>query len=151
VIETSLAGQGIRHRPGSVAPAAIVIESDGAQDRGTVTPLQGAEAAKTAGIPIYGIALGTRHGFIAEGVGPLSQSIRVLPDPGVMDLLARETGGTSFDATTAGQLDSVYRELAVGIDRRPSHEDATPAFEAAAAILLVVGVGAGILLAPALP
>jgi Ca-activated chloride channel homolog len=151
VLLTSLAGEGIERRPGRRLPAAIVIESDGAQDRGTVTPLQGAEAASAAGIPIYGVALGTRHGFITEGQGPLSRSVRVLPDPGVMALLARETGGASFTATSAGSLDTIYRELAVGIDRRPGNEDVSWLFEAAAAILLVAAVGVGIVLGPALP
>jgi Ca-activated chloride channel homolog len=151
VILTSLAGEGIRGRPGQQLPAAIVIESDGAQDRGMVTPLQGAEAAATAGIPIYGVALGTRHGFITEGEGPLSRSVRVVPDPGVMALLSRETGGESFSARTSAQLDSIYRRLALGINRRAGHRDVSPMFEAAAAILLAAAVGIGIMLGPALP
>jgi Ca-activated chloride channel homolog len=151
VLLTSLAGEGVQRRPGKPLPAAIVVESDGAQDRGTVTPLDGANAAKAAGIPIYGVSLGTRHGFITEGDGPLSRSIRVLPDPGVMALLARETGGTSFDATTAAELDSIYREFATGIDRHSAHEDVSAWFEAAAAVLLVAAVGLGIALGPALP
>ncbi len=148
---TSLAGEGIQRRPGKPLPAAIVVESDGAQDRGTVTPLEGADAAKAAGIPIYGVSLGTRHGFITEGEGPLSRSIRVVPDPGVMALLARETGGTSFDATTAVGLDSIYRQLASGIDRHSAREDVSAWFEAAAAVLLAAAVGLGIALGPALP
>jgi Ca-activated chloride channel family protein len=151
VILTSLAGEGIQGRAGQRLPAAIVIESDGAQDRGTVTPLQGAEAAATAGIPIYGVALGTRHGFITEGEGPLSRSVRVVPDPGVMALLSRETGGQSFSAGTSAQLDSIYRRLAVGIDRRDGQRDVSPLFEAAAAILLASAVGIGIMFGPALP
>jgi Ca-activated chloride channel family protein len=151
VLLTSLAGEGIQRRPGKQLPAAIVIESDGAQDRGTVTPLEGADAAQAAGIPIYGVALGTRHGFITEGDGPLSRSVRVLPDPGVMALLARQTGGTSFTATTAAGLDSIYRSLALGIDRHPGNQDVSALFEAVAAILLVAAVGAGIVLGPALP
>jgi Ca-activated chloride channel family protein len=151
VIVTSLAEDGVRRSAGGTLPAAIVLESDGAQDRGTVTPFAAAEMAKAAGIRVYGVALGTRHGFITEGIGPLSQSVRVLPDPGVIALLARETGGESFSATSAGQLDTIYRQLGTRIDRVPRQTDITSWFELAAAVLLVGGVAAARGLGPALP
>ena len=43
-------------------PAAIVLESDGAQNRGTATPEQAAEYAKQQGVRIYGVALGKPNG-----------------------------------------------------------------------------------------
>ena len=150
VIVRSLAEEGVRRTHGSL-PAAIVLESDGAQDRGTITPFQAAETARAAGVQIDGVALGTRNGFITEGVGPLSQSIRVLPDPGVMALLARETGGESFSATSADQLDSIYRRLGTSVSRRPEQSDVTRWFELAAGGLLVAGVAAARRLGAALP
>ena len=151
VLVTSLAGAGVQRRPGKPLPAAIVVESDGAQDRGTVTPLEGADAAKAAGIPIYSVSLGTRHGFVTEGEGPLSRSVRVLPDPGVMALLARETGGSpSTPGRLRGSID-LSASLRLGIDRHSAHEDVSPWFEAAAAVLLAAAVGVGIALGPALP
>ena len=41
---------GCHVKPGQYLPAAIVLESDGAQNRGTATPQQAANLAKAAGI-----------------------------------------------------------------------------------------------------
>ena len=45
-----------------------MLLSDGAQTRGTLTPLQGADLARKAGIRVYTVALGTNHGTL--GFGP---------------------------------------------------------------------------------
>ncbi len=61
-----------RNADGKV-PAAIILLSDGAQTRGVLQPLQGAAKAKSAGIRIYTIALGTNHGTLDLGT-PASAS-----------------------------------------------------------------------------
>ena len=48
-------------------PGAIVLLSDGAQTRGDLTPLQGADRAKRAGIRVFTVALGTNHGTLGGG------------------------------------------------------------------------------------
>ena len=48
-------------------PGAIVLLSDGAQTRGDLTPLQGADRAKRAGIRVFTVALGTNHGTLSGG------------------------------------------------------------------------------------
>ena len=50
-------------RPGT-APAAILLLSDGSQTEGLLLPLEGAARAKSFGIPIYTIALGTPEGVV---------------------------------------------------------------------------------------
>src|SRR5213079_815207 len=52
----ALERQGIRRKQGHFLPAAIVLESDGAQNRGQVSPAQAAAVAKKAGIRVYGVA-----------------------------------------------------------------------------------------------
>lgn len=146
-----LAANGIYHVPGQYLPAAIVLESDGAQDRGTVSPLAAASMAQAAGIRIFGVALGTRHGYIVQGSGLLREVVRALPDPSTVDALAHQTGGKAFDATTAGELNSIYRGLGGSIARHPKLTDITSWFDAVAAILLLAGVGAARLKGPALP
>src|SRR4051812_26598430 len=42
----------------------ILFLSDGAQTRGELEPSQGADLAKTAGIPVYTVALGTPNGSL---------------------------------------------------------------------------------------
>jgi Ca-activated chloride channel family protein len=140
VIEESLGAAGSRHASGATVPAAIVLESDGAQNRGGITPFAAGKLAAQAGIPIYGVALGTRHGYVTTGTGLLSRSIAVPPAPGTVALLARLTGGKAFDATSADSLNSIYRELRSRVAHHPTLTDVSPWFDLAAAVLLVCGV-----------
>jgi Ca-activated chloride channel family protein len=147
----SLARQGVPRTAGGYAPAAIVLESDGAQDRGNVTPLAAARLAKSAGIRIYGVAVGTPGGRIVQGTGLLREVIRVPPSPGTVRMLAQQTGGEAFTAADADRLNSIYRQLGSTVGRHTQRTDITSWFEAAAAVLLVCGVGAARLWGGALP
>src|SRR5207237_760802 len=63
-------GSTIAYTPvASHGPVSILFLSDGHQTRGVLQPLQGAQRAKAAGIPVYTIALGTPNGTL--DVGPL--------------------------------------------------------------------------------
>jgi Ca-activated chloride channel family protein len=151
MVVSTLAASGVYHRFGQFLPAAIVLESDGAQDRGLVTPFSAAQFAKAAGVRIYGVALGTRHGYVTQGSGLLTRSIRVLPSPGTVALLARESGGLAFSATNADTLDTIYRNLGSSIGRRNAQTEIASWFELAAAILLVAAIGAARARGAALP
>jgi Mg-chelatase subunit ChlD len=113
----SLARDGIRQAPGHYLPAAIVLESDGAQNRGTLTPLEAAQLAKDAGIRVDGVALGTPNGSVQYGYGQFSESIPVPPDPEAVQMIARLTGGEAFTATDADRLVSIYSQLGSNIAR----------------------------------
>jgi Ca-activated chloride channel family protein len=113
----SLARDGVHRTPGHFLPAEIVLSSDGAQNRGRLSPLQAADLAKAAGIRVDGIALGTAQGVEKYGYGEYQESIPVPPDPKTVQLIARTTGGQSFVARDAGRLDSIYRKLGSSIGR----------------------------------
>jgi Ca-activated chloride channel family protein len=113
----SLAKDGIRRAPGHDLPAVIVLESDGAQNRGFVEPLAAARAAKAAGLRVDGIALGTRNGVVTFGFGAYLTHVPVPPDPQTVAEIARVTGGANFTATTAARLDAIYSGLAASISR----------------------------------
>ncbi|HLI55545.1 MAG TPA: VWA domain-containing protein, partial [Actinomycetota bacterium] len=107
---------------GKKAPAAIVLASDGAPTIGVngQDPITSAEdsaqAAKQAGVPIHTIAYGTESGTVTvEG-----QVIPVPADPATMAQIASLSGGQTFSAQSAGQLQSVYTQIgrAVGYDVR---------------------------------
>ncbi len=151
LVLSTLAAEGKFHTPGQYLPAAIVLESDGAQDRGTVSPVQAAGFARSAGVRIYGVALGTRHGYITQGSGLLREVVHVLPDPSTVQLLAHETGGVAYDAASADSLNTIYRNLGSSIGRHPELTDITSWFDAAAALLLVSGLGAARARGAALP
>lgn len=129
----------------------ILFLSDGSQTRGLLQPIQGAELAKRAGIPIYSVALGTPGGTLERGIGPFQQAIPVPPDPQTLHAIARVTGGQFTDARDAGTLEDAYRHLGSKLGRTRTRSEITFAFLAAAAGLLV---GAGLLSAlwsPRLP
>jgi Ca-activated chloride channel family protein len=151
LIVSSLSDAGVHHTPGERLPAAIVLESDGAQNRGTVSPYDAAKLAQAAGVPIYGVAFGTRNGYITQGHGFFGYRVNVRPDPGIVGLLARQSGGRAFGATTGAEIDKVYKDLGSQIARHPEVTGIAHWFELAAAILLVAGLCAARLRGAALP
>src|SRR5439155_18701013 len=59
----------------------ILFLSDGAQTRGTLQPLEGAERARAAGIPVYTVALGTPNGTLDFGFGRPPPNGSINPSP----------------------------------------------------------------------
>jgi Ca-activated chloride channel family protein len=129
------------------ALASILLLSDGFQTRGLLSPGQGAERARSAGIPVFTIALGTEGGTIVDR----EQVIPVPPDRETLAAIAEYSGGEAFDAETAGKLKDVYQGLGSRVGRRSKTREVTSAFVAAGALLLVGAAGAAMLLAPRLP
>jgi Ca-activated chloride channel family protein len=111
----SLRRQGIQRAPGHFLPATIVLESDGAQNRGAVLPRQAAERAKAAGLRVDGIALGTPDGTVHFGFGAFQNRIPVPPDPGEVLMISKLTDGEAFSATTKARMTAIYRKLGAAI------------------------------------
>ncbi len=148
--KASLAETG-RQANGKSIPAAIVLLSDGAQNRGSIPPLTGAREAKRAGIRIYTVALGTQHGVVTFGFGQYLNSIPVPPDPATMNQIAQITGGKTFTAVSASQVSNVYKTLGSQIGRRKERRSIGSWFAAGAAAALLGAGAAGIALGPRLP
>ncbi len=132
----------------------ILMLSDGAQTRGDLEPLEGAQRAKAAGIPVYTIALGTPHGRLrfdrAFGGGQggfggpnggfgqgFGRSVPVPPDPQTLHAIADTTGGKFFAARSSDSLQSAYSKLGSSLGRKPGRTEITYLFLAIAAALLV--------------
>jgi Ca-activated chloride channel family protein len=146
----SAVGDVKKGRDGKI-PGAIVLLSDGAQTRGDLTPLQGADRAKRAGIRVFTVALGTNHGTLGAGVlggGPGgglfggSGRFNVRPDPVTLAAIARDTDGTTFRAKSADKVEQVYKQLGKSIARRPVKREISSWFAGAAALLLLGSLGA---------
>jgi Ca-activated chloride channel family protein len=128
----------------------ILFLSDGKQTRGAIPPLEGAQRAKAAGIPVYTVALGTPNGVLVPFAGAFGggfgganpqRRIPVPPDPVTLRSIANVTGGHFYDARSAGALQSVYKELGSKLGRVPGRKEATSeALAMAALILLAAGV-----------
>ena len=124
----------------------ILFLSDGAQRRGILQPLEGAERAKAAGMPVYTIALGTPNGTITRDWGAWGgrtggagggNTIPVPPDPETLKAIAATTGGEFFNATNAQSLRAAYTKLGSNLGRKRAKQEVTFAFAAAAAAFLV--------------
>jgi Ca-activated chloride channel homolog len=156
VAQSSL-GSTRRGRDGKV-PAAIVLLSDGAQTRGALTPQQGAERARAAGIRVYTIALGTDHGtlnfpqFGGFGFGGGGGSrFPVRPDPVTLAMIARVTDGKAYRAKSASSVKTVYKELGSSIIERHTTREISSWFVGGAALLLLASLAAAGLTGERLP
>ena len=140
------------------SPVSILFLSDGAQTRGLLQPLEGAQLAKEACFPVYTIALGTPEGVIERGpFGGIpgspqdSQVIPVPPDPETLRAIARTTGGEFSEARTAESLTKVYENLGSRLGRETGKSEITWLFVAIAAALLLLGTAIGAFVSPRLP
>jgi len=128
---------------GKVAPAAVVLMSDGTPTIGhgdqspTEAVTTAATAAKQADVRINTIAFGTQNGTVdVQG-----QSVSVPSDPAAMAQIATQSGGRTFTAETAGQLRSVYKEIGRSVGYEVHRHEITAWFTG---IALVVATAAAV-------
>ena len=125
----------------------ILFLSDGAQTRGQLLPLDGADRARAAGIPVYTVALGTPNGTLRFGFqrppqgfpGGFGQgrTVPVPPDPDTLRAIANRTGGQFFAAHDAKTLKAAYSKLGSRLGRKPGKSEIAYGFLAGAAGLLI--------------
>jgi Ca-activated chloride channel family protein len=144
-------GNAPRSKDGKI-PGAIVLLSDGAQTRGELTPLQGADIARTAGVRVFTVALGTNSGTL--GIGPFGgyglgggfgqgpqRRFPVRPDPVTLAAIARETDGKTYRAESASKVQEVYKKLGASIAHKSARREVSSWFAGAAALLLLLSLG----------
>lgn len=123
--------------------ARILLLSDGANTVG-VLPQDAAAEARTAGVPVFTIALGTADGVLPDGR-------RVPPDPASLAAVAEATGGQAFESQDAGSVKQVYEDLGTFIGTRPVLTEATAWPAGIAALLLMLAGVAAWRFGPRLP
>ena len=124
----------------SETPVVVLLLSDGANTTGDYEPLEAAQKAKDAGIPVYTVALGTDAGTVQgpDGYGGM-RTIRVPPDPDTLSKVAELTGGKFFEAADQNALKSVYDEIGSQVGVEHKQRELTVFFTAAGAALLLLG------------
>ncbi len=134
--------RGQRARDGSVPPTSVLVISDGAAQGGRTKPEAAARQAKSAGVPVSSIVLGTANGVVTQKLtGGYTQQIRVPPSPGTLAAIARTTGGHLFTATTDSRLRDVYRRLGSRLGSRKEPREISDLFAGGSAVLLLIGGG----------
>jgi Ca-activated chloride channel homolog len=150
-------------KPTASSLVSVLFLSDGHQNRGVIQPLDGAQLAKKAGVPVYTVALGTTGnthlsgdvfggggGNLGSGFGGFGGRA-LAPDPKTLSAIARITGGEFFRARDAHALQDAYSTLGSKLARTRGTREVTDLFAFGAALLLVVGAGLAALWAPRLP
>ena len=142
----------VRTKDGEQPPAAILVISDGAQTVGRVTPVQAAQLARRAGVPVFTVALGTPDGIVERRLtGGFTERIRVPPDPQSLRRVAAASGGEFLAALDRDDLGRVYDDLGSRIGSRDKDTEVTVAFAAGGMVLLLVAGALSTLLLRRLP
>ncbi len=121
-------------------PAIIVLLSDGKNTLGVANPLEVAQQAKEARIPIYAIALGTDSGEVVQrDPFGFTQRIPVPPDKETLRDIATVTGGRFFEAVSTKDAEQIYSRIGTRLTSRPEQREITVAFAGGGFVLLLVG------------
>jgi Ca-activated chloride channel family protein len=117
--------------------AAIVLLSDG-ENTDDPDPLQVADLASTAGVKVYPIGVGNPAGTVLQIDG---FQVATKLDEAVLKQIAQHTDGRYFPAADQQALSSVYDSIDLAWTVDAQHIELTALFAAAAALLVLVGVG----------
>jgi Ca-activated chloride channel homolog len=92
----------------------IILLTDGENNRGEVAPLTAAEIAKTYGIRVYTVGVGTIGMApypVPTAFGTQVQNMEVKIDEGMLKQIAQITDGRYFRATSNLKLAEIYKEI----------------------------------------
>jgi Ca-activated chloride channel homolog len=117
-------------------PSAIVLLSDGDANAGVDVTTVARQAALDK-IPINTVALGTPDGVLPNP-DPFGSPIAVPPDPQLMQQIAQLSGGRTFNAQTADELSSIYKQLGRRLGSVTRKREVTAVFAAGGLALLLL-------------
>lgn len=92
----------------------IILLTDGSNNRGEISPLTAAEIAKSFGIRIYTIGVGTNGTApypVQTPMGTQYVNVPVEIDESTLTQIAGTTNGNYFRATSTSKLEEVYQEI----------------------------------------
>ena len=127
--------------PGTFAPAAIVLLTDGENNQ-EPDPLEAAEAAAERGIRIFPVGLGTEAGTTIEVEGFRVHSR--LDEPSLRQI-AQVTDGTYYAAAAPEELAGIYDDIETRFVIRPEATEITSFMAGAGLLILMLGALGGLL------
>ena len=86
----------------------MVLITDGASNSGKLSPIEAAEHAKTLGIKIYTVAIGTTEGRVSRGIQRFPRQEFDLP---TLREIASLTGGEHYWAQNLAELTDTFRTI----------------------------------------
>ena len=121
-------------RSGRRAPGGIVLLSDGKTTAGR-DPVEVAQVARRARIPIYTVSVGTRDATVPNpGYGP---PLAAEPDPETLERIAETSDGRAFKAEDEHELSAVYKALGSQLGTRKESREVTAGFAIVGSLLLL--------------
>ncbi|HHT22190.1 MAG TPA: VWA domain-containing protein [Bacteroidales bacterium] len=103
-----------RIKDGKAKSKVIILLTDGSNNQGDIAPITAAEIAKTYGVRVYAIGVGS-HGTVKMPIqtpfGVRYQEIKSEFDEKTLQDIADMTGGQYFRATNTAKLRSIYQEI----------------------------------------
>ena len=103
-----------RIKEGKTKSKVIILQTDGSNNAGDISPLMAAELAQTFGIRVYTIGVGS-HGKVRMPYNsPIGIQYRMMDsdfDEEPLKKIAEMTGGEYFRATNNTMLRSIYQEI----------------------------------------
>jgi Ca-activated chloride channel family protein len=120
--------------------ARIVLLSDGVTTTGRPDS-EAIEAAKDAGVPVSTIAFGTDDATVVSQ----GQTVDVAVDTTALEAIAEGTGGAFFEASSLGELSSIYDRIDAEVTVFEGRRDVAEWFAGGAIALLVLAVVASML------
>ena len=126
----------------------IIILTDGENNRGEIPPLTAAEIAKTFGIRVYTIGVGTVGTApypVPTPFGTRIQQVQVKIDEESLQSIANITGGKYFRATDNEKLKSIYNEIdqleksKIDVKEFSKKQEEFQPYALAALLLLILG------------
>lgn len=159
VADTSSGAEPTPVPKGAYAPDIIVLLTDGVSNAGPL-PLDAAQQAADRGVRVYTIGFGTANGSIPfdsqqfQGGDPFGGGgqpfgggrqqfggrFRTGIDEAVLKQIADMTGGTYYTATSAGELQNVFRNLPTYLITKHQTIEISVAFAAAGALLAAIAI-----------
>ena len=127
----------------------IILLTDGVNNRGEIAPATAAEIAKTFGIRVYTIGIGTRGEAPYPVMTQWGVELRKLPveiDEDLLKSIAESTGGRYFRATDNTKLSEIYSEInqmekvRTTVDSFPIYKDLFPRYAVWALVCLLLEI-----------
>lgn len=100
----------------------IILMSDGVNNAGVINPDEAIQFAKTNGIQVYTIGIGSNEKVVL-GYDFFGRPQYADLDEAMLQKIAKETGGQYFKSVDSSTLSRIYSELPKNIEREP--EDAS--------------------------
>lgn len=149
---------------GYYTPDVIVLLTDGASNSGPY-PLNAAQEATIRGVRIYTIGFGTENGGMMDcalqfggldpfgggppgGGNPFNGGFRRGIDEPTLIQIAEMTGGDYYSASSANELQKVFRDLPTYFVTRDEHMEISVLFTAFGALMAALAIGLSLLWHP---